>query len=194
MRREKHSVRRRQKEQRSIKEKVGSTLLWVFQIVVTVMFAFVVVFFFGQARTNVGESMELTLADGDRVLLNTLAYRAGNPERGDIIAFKPNGSTTSHTHIKRVIALPGETVQIKDGMIYINDKVYLEKSDYPSMTNAGLASDPITLGVKEYFVLGDNRNNSEDSRYADIGLVDADYIEGKVWLRIFPTDVFGLVE
>ena len=125
MRREKRSVRRRQKEQRSIKEKVGSTLMWIFQIAVVVMFAFVVVYFFGQARTNVGQSMELTLADGDRVLLNTLAYRTGNPKRGDIIAFKPNGSTTSHTHIKRVIALPGETVQIKDGMIYINDKVYL---------------------------------------------------------------------
>lgn len=138
--------------------------------------------------------MELTLADGDRVLLNTLSYRIGSPERNDIIAFKPNGSSTSHTHIKRVIGLPGETIQIKDGMIYINGTVYLEKTDYPLMNNSGLADEPITLGVKEYFVLGDNRNDSEDSRYADIGLVNFDYIEGKVWFRISPFDSFGLID
>ncbi|MDO4344820.1 MAG: signal peptidase I [Eubacteriales bacterium] len=186
-------TRRRQKEKRTLRQKLSAAALWAFEIAVVVLFAFVLIYFFGQARTNVGQSMELTLADGDRVLLNTLDYRVGNPKRNDIIAFKPNGSETSHTHIKRVIGLPGETVQIKDGMIYINGTVYLEKTDYPAMNNAGLASDPITLGVKEYFVLGDNRNASEDSRYADIGLVNADYIEGKVWLRISPSKSFGLI-
>ncbi|MFS6554576.1 signal peptidase I, partial [Parabacteroides distasonis] len=102
--------------------------------------------------------------------------------------------STSHTHIKRVIGLPGETIQIKDGIIYINGTVYLENADYPLMNNSGLASEPITLGVKEYFVLGDNRNDSEDSRYADIGLVNSDYVEGKVWFRISPTDSFGLID
>lgn len=194
MRREKRSVRKRQKEKRSIREKITGILLWVFQIVVVVLFAFVLVYFFGQARSNVGQSMELTMADGDRVLLNTLAYRVSSPQRGDIVAFKPNGSETSHTHIKRVIGLPGETVQIIDGMIYINDKVYLEKTDYPAIINAGLAEEPIVLGVKEYFVLGDNRNNSEDSRYADIGLVNSDYIEGKVWFRILPADMLGFIK
>ncbi len=175
-------------------EKFRAALLWGFQIAVVILSAFVLVYFFGQARTNVGESMELTLADGDRVLLNTLSYRIGSPKRNDIIAFKPNGSTTSHTHIKRVIGLPGETVQIINGMIYIDGKVYLEKRDYPVMNDSGLASEPITLDVKEYFVLGDNRNNSEDSRYADIGLVNSDYVEGKVWLRIAPSDAFGLID
>lgn len=192
-RKEKRKNRKRQKEKRTFREKLTSVLLWIFEILVTVLFAFVLVFFFGQSRTNVGQSMELTLTDGDRVLINTLSYRVGSPSRNDIIAFKPNGSETSHTHIKRVIGLPGETIQIKDGMIYINDKVYLEKTDYPAMTNGGLADEPITLGVKEYFVLGDNRNNSEDSRYADIGLVNFDYIEGKVWFRISPSDSMGLI-
>lgn len=193
MRKEVRSTRRRQKEKRTIQQKVNTALLWIFQIAVVMLFAFVLVYFFGQARTNVGQSMELTLADGDRVLMNTLNYSVGSPKRNDIIAFKPNGSTTSHTHIKRVIGLPGETIQIKDGMIYIDGKVYLEKTDYPVMNNAGLADEPITLGVKEYFVLGDNRNDSEDSRYADIGLVNADYIEGKVWFRIAPSEAFGFV-
>lgn len=193
MKNQKRGARRKQKEKRSLKEKFQSTLLWVFEIAVVVLFAFVLVYFFGQIRTNVGQSMELTLADGDRVLLNTLSYRIGSPKRNDIIAFKPNGSSTSNTHIKRVIGLPGETVQIINGMIYIDGAVYLEKTDYPSMNDSGLAGEPITLGVKEYFVLGDNRNNSEDSRYADIGLVNSDYIEGRVWFRISPADALGWI-
>ena len=168
-------------------------LLWIFEILVVVLAAFVLVLFFGQIRTNTGQSMEVTLSDGDHVLIDTLSYRIGSPKRNDIIAFKPNGSDTSHTYIKRVIGLPGETIQIRDGMIYINSKVYLEKTDYPAITNPGLASEEIKLGVTEYFVLGDNRNNSEDSRYADVGLVDADYIEGRVWLRILPSDSFGRI-
>ena len=192
MRKTGRGSRKRQKEKRTLREKISSVLLWIFEIAVVILFAFV--YFFGQVRTNIGSSMELTLADGDRVLLDRLSYSVGSPKRNDIIAFKPNGSSTSHTHIKRVIGLPGETIQIMDGIIYINGKVYLEKADYPLMTNSGLASEPITLDVKEYFVLGDNRNDSEDSRYADIGLVNLDYIEGKVWLRIAPTDSFGRVE
>ena len=194
MRKTGRGSRKRQKEKRTLREKISSVLLWIFEIAVVILFAFVLVYFFGQVRTNIGSSMELTLADGDRVLLDRLSYSVGSPKRNDIIAFKPNGSSTSHTHIKRVIGLPGETIQIMDGIIYINGKVYLEKADYPLMTNGGLASEPITLDVKEYFVLGDNRNDSEDSRYADIGLVNLDYIEGKVWLRIAPTDSFGRVE
>ena len=194
MRKTGRGSRKRQKEKRTLREKISSVLLWIFEIAVVILFAFVLVYFFGQVRTNIGSPMELTLADGDRVLLDRLSYSVGSPKRNDIIAFKPNGSSTSHTHIKRVIGLPGETIQIMDGIIYINGKVYLEKADYPLMTNSGLASEPITLGVKEYFVLGDNRNDSEDSRYADIGLVNLDYIEGKVWLRIAPTDSFGRVE
>ena len=167
---------------------------WIFQIFVVVLFAFVIVFFFGQSRTNVGQSMDATLSGGDVILLNKLAYGFGGPGRNDVIAFKPNGSENSHSYIRRVIGLPGETIQIKDGMIYINDAVYLEDVDYQEMEAAGIAADPITLGTDEYFVLGDNRNNSEDSRFADIGNVKLDDIEGKVWFVISPKEHMGLVK
>lgn len=167
---------------------------WTFQILIVIMFAYVVVYFFGQSRTNVGQSMDVTLSGGDTVLINVMAYQLGGPERGDIISFKPNGSESSHSNIKRVIGLPGETIQIIEGMIYIDGKVYLEKKNYPSITNPGMASEPIALEGDEYFVLGDNRNNSEDSRFADIGLVEADTIEGKVWFVLNPSENRGFVE
>lgn len=173
---------------------VRNIFLWTFEILVIILFAYVVVYFFGQSRTNIGQSMEVTLSGGDTVLLNVLAYQVGSPKRGDVVAFKPNGSTTGHSSIKRIIGLSGETVQIKDGMIYINGEVYLEKKSYPVMTNPGMASEEINLGDREYFVLGDNRNNSEDSRFADVGLVKSDYIEGKVWFVLSPSEHRGILK
>lgn len=176
---------------RKKKSVIRNILLWTFEILVVILFAYVVVYFFGQSRTNVGQSMDVTLSGGDTVLLNVLSYQLGSPKRGDVVSFKPNGSMTGRSNIKRVIGLPGETIQIKDGMIYIDGEVYLEKKSYPAITNPGMAADEITLGDKEYFVLGDNRNNSEDSRFADIGLVKSDHIEGKVWFVLSPSQHRG---
>lgn len=188
--------KRRERKERGVPKKKSipkAVLSWTFQIVVVIMFAYVLVYFFGQTRTNVGQSMEPTLSGGDTVLLNDLSYRLRGPSRGDVIAFRPGGTSSSHTYIKRVVGLPGETIQIKEGMIYINDQVYLEQKDFPAIEEAGLAEEPITLGTSEYFVLGDNRNNSEDSRYADIGCVEEKDIEGKVWFVISPKEHFGFV-
>ena len=160
---------------------------WSFQIILVIMFAYVLVYFFGQSRTNVGQSMDTTLSGGDEVLINILAYQMNGPARNDIISFKPNGNNSSRSSIKRVIALPGETVQIKDGMIYIDGKVLHEDADYPIITNPGMASEPIRLSDTQYFVLGDNRNNSDDSRFADVGLVSSDMIEGRVWCVLSPS-------
>lgn len=166
-------------------------LLWTFEILVVILFAYVSVYFFGQSRTNIGQSMDITLSGGDTVLLNVLSYQFGTPKRGDVISFKPNGSSTSHSSIKRIIGLPGETVQIKDGMIYIDGEVYLEKKSYPVITNPGMAADGLKLKEKEYFVLGDNRNNSVDSRFADVGVVKSSYIEGRVWGVLSPSEHRG---
>ena len=166
---------------------------WTFQILLVIMFAYVAVYFFGQTRTNVGQSMDVTISGGDTVLLNVMAYKLNGPSRGDVIAFRTGGSSDSQSNIKRVIGLPGETVQIKDGMIYIDGTVYLEQKNYPAITNPGLASEPVHLGEQEYFVLGDNRNNSEDSRFAEIGPVTSDRIEGNVWYVISPSEHRGFV-
>jgi len=190
------SKKRVRKEHR-VKEKksISRTIfVWIFQIVVVIMFAYVLVYFFGQTRTNIGQSMDVTLSGGDVVLLNDISYRLKGPSRGDVISFKPKDSKSGHSYIKRVVGLPGETIQIKDGMIYINDTVHLEKKDYPAISDAGLAADPIVLGSSEYFVLGDNRNNSDDSRFADVGNVELEDIEGKAWFVISPWENFGFVK
>lgn len=179
------------KKKRSIPQQI---FLWVFQIVIVVLFAFVVVYFFGQTRTCIGQSMSTTIEGGDAVLLDGLSYKLGNPKRNDVIAFQLNGNREGASSIKRILGLPGETIQIKDGMIYIDGEIYLEKKDYPAMTDAGLAEEPITLGTNQYFVLGDNRNNSEDSRYADIGMIKKRYIAGKIWFTCAPFEKLGFTK
>lgn len=189
--RQKHSADKKTRVNKKTSAKAA--FLWGFEVIAVILLAYVAAYFFCQARTNIGQSMDVTLSGGDTVLLDKLSYQFGTPKRGDIIAFKPGGNESSHTYIKRVIGLPGETVQITDGMIYINGEVYLEAADYPSINDAGLAESAITLGSGEYFVLGDNRNNSEDSRDATVGKVKLGYIEGRVWLVISPKSHFGLV-
>lgn len=179
------------KKKRSIPQQI---FLWVLQIVIVVLFAFVLVYFFGQTRACIGQSMSTTIEGGDAVLLDGLSYKLGNPKRNDVIAFQLNGNREGASSIKRILGLPGETIQIKDGMIYIDGEIYLEKKDYPAMTDAGLAEEPITLGTNQYFVLGDNRNNSEDSRYADIGMIKKRYIAGKIWFTCAPFEKLGFTK
>ena len=179
------------KKKRNIPQQI---FLWVFQIVIVVLFAFVLVYFFGQTRTCIGQSMSVTIEGGDTVLLDGLSYKIGNPKRNDVIAFQLGGNREGASSVKRILGLPGETIQLTDGMIYINGEVYLEKKDYPVMTDAGLAEEPVTLGTNQYFVLGDNRNNSEDSRYADIGMIKKRYIAGKIWFTCAPFEKLGFTK
>lgn len=175
-------------------KKVRGVLRLVFEIIVTLAFAALVGIAMFQSVTMQESSMEPTISVGDRYFMNRVIYRVSSPKRGDVIVFRTNASDDAALHIRRVIGLPGETVQIVDGQILINGETYKEGRDFPVISNPGMASSPVTLESGEYFVLGDNRNNSEDSRYGSIGKVNKKYITGKLWFKLFPVKSIGFFE
>lgn len=170
-----------------------SILAWFVEIVLVLILAAIVAHFFFRSTTMQEISMEPTIQVGDKVRINRLSYVFGAPKRGDIIAFKKSDDEDASTHIKRVVGIPGDTVQIKDGLILLNGETYMETGKYPKINNPGLAEEPIKLGNGEYFVLGDNRNNSEDSRFADMGTVSKNLIVGKVWCITSPFNRIGFL-
>lgn len=174
-------------------EKIVLTMSWVFKIAVTCLVAFVAVWYWGQQVSTVGDSMSPVLSNADKVLVNRIVYNASSPKRGDIIVFKPKGNESSHYYTKRIVGLPGETVQILENQIYINGKKLEEDYKTTKIGTAGIAGEKLKLGGDEYFVMGDNRENSEDSRSADIGAVKRSYIYGKAWFVISPKKDFGFV-
>lgn len=141
-----------------------------------------------------GDSMENTLHSKESLLVDKLSYNIGNPKRFDIVVFFPYGRDVDEYYVKRVIGLPGETIQIIGEDIYINGEVLEENYGKDPITYAGIAEEPITLADDEYFLMGDNREISYDSRYEDIGPVHRDLIEGKAFLRVWPLDKFGFVD
>ena len=145
---------------------------------------FLIIHFVGQRTVVNGVSMQPTLSDGDNLIVDKLSYRFHDPDRFDIIVFPQEDG---RYFIKRIIGLPGENVRIdEDGFIYINGENLQESYGKEVMRDPGLAKDGIQLGADEYFVLGDNRNNSEDSRFANVGVVKKDDIVGSVWFIASP--------
>ena len=166
-----------EKKEKSTAQNILGTIAYIVGVCV---FVFLILHFVGQRTVVNGSSMDTTLANGQNLVMDKLSYRFHDPERYDI---------------KRIIGMPGETVQIKDGKVYINDKEL--KSDVYGITDyidyPGIAEEPITLGDDEYFCLGDNRPVSQDSRYEEVGPVKRSIIVGKVWIRIWPLNKFGKV-
>ena len=155
-----------------------------------------VITFVGQRTEVEGASMENTLHNGDNLIVDKLSYRFRDPERFDIIVF-PFQYQTNTYYIKRIIGLPGETVQImEDGSIYINGQKMEESygREVIQPETIGRAAEPIILGEDEYFVMGDNRNNSSDSRTDIVGNIKREDIIGKAWLRIGPLSDFGVLK
>jgi signal peptidase I len=182
------------------KKKLNSKVLKdVFEMIVgslaAIFLAFVIVFSVGMRTSVIGDSMEPVLYNGQEILMNRVIYRLTSPKRGDVIVFLPNGNEHSHYYVKRVVGLPGETIQIKDGRVYIDNVLLDEDEDLDKMIDAGIAQNELTLAADEYFVLGDNRNSSEDSRSGNIGAVKKDDIVGKAWFHMGTTEEsMGLIE
>ena len=155
-----------------------------------------VITFVGQRTEVEGASMENTLHNGDNLIVDKLSYRFHDPERFDIIVF-PFQFQDNTYYIKRIIGLPGETVQIMDdGSIYINGEKLEENygMEVIKPETIGRSEEPIELGDDEYFVMGDNRNNSSDSRTDMVGNIKRENIIGKAWLRIWPVSDFGVLQ
>lgn len=161
----------------------------LFYIVLVFGVSFLLTTYVGQRTRVNGESMYPTLHDDDNLIVDKVSYRFSDPRRYDIIVFPYRYKDMYF--IKRIIGLPGETVQILDGYVYIDGKKLDEHFCDEKNQNAALASDPITLGDDEYFVLGDNRNASEDSRFPDVGNVRRKEIIGRAWVRIWPFERAG---
>lgn len=170
-----------------------SMVYWIADVAVVLVLAVFVVLFLCDRVTVTGQSMDPTLAASDVVLVDRVNYHFKDPARFEVIVFEKENNRAVKKYVKRVIGLPGETVQIIEEVIYI-DGVPLEgEAGLEAVTLAGLASNPIVLGDDEYFVLGDNRDSSEDSRFSNIGNVKREEIHGRVWLRVAPFSRFGKI-
>lgn len=156
--------------------------------------AYIIVTYVGQRTQVSGGSMESTLSSGDHLIVDKISYRFDNPERFDIVVF-PFQYDKETYYIKRIIGMPGETVQIDEsGNIYIDGEILEESYGREVIQNAGRAENPIQLGEDEYFVMGDNRNNSSDSREPSVGNIHRSDIIGKAFIRIWPLSKFGILK
>ncbi len=190
------------KEKRAGKEKsprdksdmVKETLSFILYIAIVFLVTYLVIHYVGQRTQVSGTSMEYTLSDGDNLIVDKISYRFHDPERFDIIVF-PFQYKEDTYYIKRIIGLPGETVQIDDeGNIYIDGEVLEESYGREIILDPGEAASPIELGEGEYFVLGDNRNASSDSRDPSVGKIRREDIIGRAWLRLYPFDRIGFIK
>ena len=165
---------------------------WIIFIVLVVAASYVVVTFVGQRTQVSGESMETTLADGDHLIVDKISYRFRDPKRYDIVVF-PYRYAENTYYIKRIIGLPGETVQITDGKILINGEEVSEDIHVSGIEYAGLAEEPVELGDDEYFVMGDNGTAGGDSRDPGTGNVKKEEIRGKAWYIASPSEDRGTI-
>ena len=180
----------KEKKKINLKDTVG----FIIYIAVVFVITYLVITYVGQRTEVIGTSMEYTLSDGDNLIVDKISYRFHDPERFDIIVF-PYQYKEDTYYIKRIIGLPGETVQIDDnGTIYIDGKELKESYGREIIKNPGTAAEPIKLGEGEYFVLGDTRNASSDSRDPSVGIIKRDEIVGRAWLRIYPFSKFGFIK
>lgn len=166
------------------KHLVKMILITLVEVLVVVFAAFAITHYGMETFTVSGQYMSPTLENGDKILVNKLSYHIHSIKRNDVVIVQQSGSEHNYYTVERVIGLPGEEVQIREGRVYINGKKLKESYDFPKMENGGLAMEPVILEDEEYFVLCDNRNNGEDSRNANVGNIAEEDIVGKAWVRM----------
>lgn len=183
-------VDKEEKELSLVKELLG----WVLYVAIIIAATFLIVTYVGQRTRVSGDSMLPSLHNGDNLIVDKISYRFRDPERYEIIVF-PYKYQEDTYYIKRIIGLPGETVQVKDGAVYINGKLLGEEYGIEPIDEdkKGIAEDPITLGEDEYFVMGDNRNHSSDSRDQSVGVLKREDLIGRAWIRIWPLNSIGVI-
>lgn len=176
---------------KKVLREILSTSLYILGVL---CITYLVIHFVGQRTQVQGSSMEPKLSSEDNLIVDKISYRFHDPERFDIIVF-PFQYEDNTYYIKRIIGLPGETVQIDlEGNILINGEILEENYGKEVIQSPGRAYEPVTLGEDEYFVMGDNRNNSIDSRDPSVGNIKREDIIGRAWLRILPLDKFGFIK
>ncbi len=170
-----------------IKEILSTSIYLLCVLIVT----YLIIHYVGQRTEVQGSSMEPTLQNADNLIVDKISYRGREPQRFDIIVF-PFQFEEDTYYIKRIIGMPGEKVRIDwDGTVYIDGEALEEGYGLEVIQDPGRAVDEIELGEDEYFVLGDNRNNSTDSRAELVGNIHKDDIIGRAWVRIYPFEKFG---
>ncbi len=167
---------------------------WVLYIAIIVGATYLIVTFVGQRTRVSGDSMKEALHNGDNLVVDKISYRFRDPKRYEIIVF-PYKYQENTFYIKRIIGLPGETVQIKDGEVYIDGELLGEEYGLEKIEEGKerIAFEPVYLGKDEYFVMGDNRNHSSDSRDPSVGVLTRDDLIGRAWVRIWPLDSIGVI-
>lgn len=173
-------------------EKGKGILKFVLYLAVVAFSSYLIITYVAQRSQVIGDSMITTLHDDDQLIMDKLTYRFQDPKRFDIIVFQYLYRPKTY-YVKRIMGLPGETVQIVDGQILINGKVLEEDYGREVMLDGRKAKEPITLGEDEYFVLGDNRNYSSDSRDSDVGSIKRSQILGKAKIVIWPLNHAGIL-
>lgn len=178
-------------DMKNVIKEILSTSLY---LLVVLCLTYLVITYVGQRTQVIGSSMETTLSNDDNLIVDKISYRFREPKRFDIIVF-PYEYADETYYIKRVIGLPGESVRIDtSGQIYINDSVLEESYGKEVIKEPGRAFETITLGEDEYFVMGDNRNNSSDSRDPSVGNIHRNKIIGRAFIRIWPLQKFGILK
>jgi len=176
----------KQTEKSAKKRLIISIVTYIIEILLVVAVAHGITRYGLMVTTMSGESMATTLSNGDSILVNKFAYKMSKPKRNDIVVYRQNSSEHSFINVKRIIGLPGEKLLIKNGKVYINGEELYEDINVELMNTGGIAEEEIQLEGNEYFMLGDNRNNSQDSRFSNVGTVVKDDIIGKTIFRLKP--------